>query len=322
MKQQVYCTREHNSFSSYYLEDFFRPHFDLIFDPSKSPNKDQIFLWSVLCDIDDRLLAFLDQGGKCIIDGLWESETRDFASIRPWQDQIMILIGGDTDSIQEFNTISIPQWFWYSESLWYASRGYDQYVPDYTNKTKKFFMPVRRLKPFRDQFFDAVKSELDNAIWSLGDRGRPLPGYPEDHDPSDQRYFNPAWYDQTYFSVVLETSVNDHTPMFLTEKTFKPIAFYHPFMLLGHTGSLSQIRSFGFETFPEIFDESYDDISDVRQRIEKITQEIKKITHIEYTKDIQEKLSHNRNLFFDKTLVADRINQQLMAPLLDFVRSH
>jgi len=48
----------------------------------------------------------------------------------------------------------------------------------------------------------------------------------------------------------------------LTEKTFKPIALGMPFMIAGTKGSLKYLRSYGFETFGHLWDESYDDAED------------------------------------------------------------
>jgi hypothetical protein len=56
----------------------------------------------------------------------------------------------------------------------------------------------------------------------------------------------------------------------LTEKTFKPICLRMPFMIVGTRGSLAYLRSYGFKTFGNLWDESYDDEIHDDQRIEKI----------------------------------------------------
>ena len=56
----------------------------------------------------------------------------------------------------------------------------------------------------------------------------------------------------------------------LTEKTFKPICLRMPFIIVGTTGSLAYLRSYGFKTFNHLWDESYDDEVHNDQRIEKI----------------------------------------------------
>ena len=56
----------------------------------------------------------------------------------------------------------------------------------------------------------------------------------------------------------------------LTEKTFKPICLRMPFIIVGTQGSLRYLRSYGFKTFGDLWDESYDDEINDDQRIEKI----------------------------------------------------
>jgi hypothetical protein len=63
----------------------------------------------------------------------------------------------------------------------------------------------------------------------------------------------------------------------LTEKTFKPIALGMPFVIVGTHGSLKYLRSYGFKTFGDIWDESYDDELNDQLRIEKIAQLLKQL---------------------------------------------
>ena len=42
---------------------------------------------------------------------------------------------------------------------------------------------------------------------------------------------------------------------FITEKTFKPIMYGHPFIVLGNPGIMSQLESWGFMTFNNLFDQ-------------------------------------------------------------------
>ena len=56
----------------------------------------------------------------------------------------------------------------------------------------------------------------------------------------------------------------------LTEKTFKPICLRMPFIIAGTRGSLAYLRSYGFKTFGDLWDESYDNEIHDDQRMEKI----------------------------------------------------
>jgi hypothetical protein len=89
----------------------------------------------------------------------------------------------------------------------------------------------------------------------------------------------------------------------LTEKTFKPIALGMPFVIVGTQGSLRYLRSYGFKTFGDLWDESYDDEPDDSLRIEKIAQVLKLLDGLEeHRQDIfdsaQEIVEHNWNHFY------------------------
>ena len=61
----------------------------------------------------------------------------------------------------------------------------------------------------------------------------------------------------------------------ITEKTFKAIALEMPFVLVAPAGSLEYMRSYGFKTFSDVFDESYDEETNDVLRIEKVTRLLK-----------------------------------------------
>jgi hypothetical protein len=48
----------------------------------------------------------------------------------------------------------------------------------------------------------------------------------------------------------------------LTEKTFKPIVMQQPFIIQSCRGSLEYLRRYGFKTFGDFWDESYDELPD------------------------------------------------------------
>ena len=76
-------------------------------------------------------------------------------------------------------------------------------------------------------------------------------------------------YSETGLEIVLETIVDDQR-WHLTEKTLRPIACGHPFVILGTPGILKYLRRYGFKTFSPLIDESYDDIQDPVERMQAI----------------------------------------------------
>jgi len=88
----------------------------------------------------------------------------------------------------------------------------------------------------------------------------------------------------------------------LTEKTFKPIAMGMPFVIVGTQGSLKYLRSYGFKTFGNLWDESYDDEPDDHKRIEKIAQVLKQLEHSDRQaifESAHEIIEHNWNHFYN-----------------------
>ena len=110
-------------------------------------------------------------------------------------------------------------------------------------------------------------------------------------------------YANTRFEVVLETLFDD-VRIQLTEKTLRPIACGHPFILASTPGSLQYLRNYGFQTFDGIIDESYDLETDSSTRLELIVAAMKQISgwspeqqRINREK-IKEIVQHNKQHFF------------------------
>ena len=93
--------------------------------------------------------------------------------------------------------------------------------------------------------------------------------------PSLSAEYNSADFVGTAFSVVLETIFDDR--IHLTEKTLRPIACGHPFLLANGPGSLKQLQKYGFKTFHPYINEDYDLIDDHEQRLDCIVTEMNRL---------------------------------------------
>lgn len=122
----------------------------------------------------------------------------------------------------------------------------------------------------------------------------------------DDRQYQKHFYTNSYFSLVTETFFKTDPMLFVTEKTFKPIINLHPFIVLGNTGILQYLRNEGYETFPELFNESYDYMDDHTLRMKHILYEVERFCSLSPTNKtnlllkIKDKLYHNQKLFFDR----------------------
>lgn len=72
---------------------------------------------------------------------------------------------------------------------------------------------------------------------------------------------------QSSLNIVTETYAVNRDVTFLTEKTFKPILYMQPFVVIGTVGILEYLKSLGFETFGCWIDESYDGIENDEERL-------------------------------------------------------
>lgn len=90
----------------------------------------------------------------------------------------------------------------------------------------------------------------------------------------------------------------------LTEKTFKPICLRMPFIIVGTQGSLSYLKSYGFKTFGDVWDESYDDEPNDIIRLERIASLLRSLDELSVAgkQDLfnmaQEVVGHNYNHFY------------------------
>ena len=100
-------------------------------------------------------------------------------------------------------------------------------------------------------------------------------------DPPAQGKFDPHLdadlpeYAQSWFAVVSETEMHPR-PSRITEKAMKALVNFEPFLVLGNPHVLKAIRGHGFETFGEVFDESYDEVLDPRQRFELVYEQVRR----------------------------------------------
>lgn len=114
-------------------------------------------------------------------------------------------------------------------------------------------------------FINSINEEYQNVL----SQNYPLS---IDVDPSKMAeshlagFVNHQIFNNTLLTVSTETFFNE-PGMFITEKTFRPIAMGHPFIILGQVGILKKLQSYGFKT--DFIDTDYDEIADHKKRFAK-----------------------------------------------------
>jgi len=135
---------------------------------------------------------------------------------------------------------------------------------------------------------------------------------------ADYNYYD---FINSAISVVLETVFDDQR-IHLTEKTLRPIACSHPFILAAGPGSLEYIRNYGFQTFAPWIDESYDLEIDSVKRLEKIILAMNKIQNLQgdelyiFSQNIKKIAEFNKKHFFSDEffdLVKDELKTNLIS---------
>ena len=108
------------------------------------------------------------------------------------------------------------------------------------------------------------------------------------------------FYKNSLINIINETYFFNNI-IHITEKTYKPIAFLQPFILLGAAGSLQHIKDMGFKTFHEFWDESYDTEINDPIRFTKIVNIVEEISNwpeqkkIDFSYKIKGILEYNLN---------------------------
>jgi hypothetical protein len=126
---------------------------------------------------------------------------------------------------------------------------------------------------------------------------------------------------RSLISVICETKFDEHE-ITVTEKTYKAVAYKHPFIILGPQYFLRYFKDLGYQTFHPFINENYDNISDPVERFDAIIVELKRLANLSpseltrLVKDITPIVEynhriHNRNFEFldHKTTLFLYINQ-------------
>jgi len=102
--------------------------------------------------------------------------------------------------------------------------------------------------------------------------------------------------------IVAETSF-ENNELFLSEKGLKPIIMYQPFIVFGPVGYLKRLKTYGFKTFSDVWDEGYDDIENYRKRLNVLIKLVNELNtkSIEEFNELYKKTKdiciYNRNVF-------------------------
>ena len=125
-------------------------------------------------------------------------------------------------------------------------------------------------------------------------------------------YNEESIFDDNFLWVASETK-KTHDGVYITEKTWKAIAYGSPFVINGDNRSLQYLKDMGFKTFDQYWDESYDEVDDIK-KIKIIVEIIKNLCEKSLNeindlyKDMIPILQHNQKILINNTQHTDLIN--------------
>ena len=307
---------DYTSFDLLWVKPVVSQWFDIeLYDPLKSynPSTHAIMITYQVAESPGWYTKFEEQNFKIIVEHLWDSNVTNQTCI-------------DNNRI----TLYCPNWMWYLAGWEFEHHGYKSYRPNRT-RDRSFFMPMNKQRWHRTMALEKLKSVLDTAWYSYNCQGILLPGdrRQEEINVPWQRYMNPDWYDRTAFSVVAEsymrTTHDACADTEVSEKIFKPLAYYHPFITFGSAHTLKYLQAQGFETFPELFDESYDLVVDDYERhnavVESILLAVDRWQHneLEISPETTQKLEHNHQRVFDRNVTIEKFYNEIVVDILNFL---
>lgn len=305
------------------------------FNPSSHYPQSTVFLYDMYGPYQDYIKQHLEQGYRIIYDAKNEHYVNpgkhwvlDECVTHPGQGMFLIS-GHEPQMIPGVAIAATPYWYWIIDQIHFGEFKYDQYRWSPTYEFD-FFMQMSLPRADRDVLYDMLAPILHRGLHSYRSRGAFLP---EDVDPvfvpNWQRYTNFDWIDRSNLTLVVESNLDDelvtgfsitkNDSWFLCEKTYKPIAYGHPFLQAGTRGNLDYVRQLGFETFSELWDESYSDLPRYTDRVQAIIDIIQSFNPAALLKStVQEKLRHNQERFFDRSLTLKFLTETITHPILEF----
>jgi hypothetical protein len=145
-------------------------------------------------------------------------------------------------------------------------------------------------------------------------------------------------FQQAFVHVVTETVYYPNS-LHLTEKIFRPIVVYRPFILAGAAGNLAYLKRYGFQTFDRWWDESYDAEPDAERRLAMVVEQVERLCQLSTSEldtmyqEMLPVLKHNRRHFYGQfrqiivdemldnfVVMIDRFNQKQGSVIHDLDR--
>ena len=162
---------------------------------------------------------------------------------------------------------------------------------------------------YYDKQFTAYEKKLEDKLPLVIDRDN-LNSYKFSFEEFDIGY-----YLNSYFQIVTE---NQFTPypdqLQFSEKVWKPIVNFQPFILFGDKDQMKTLHDWGFKTFHPMINESYDNFQSMSDRFMNAEKEVMRLCMMSKEEihkwywDMEEILVHNYKHFYNEFINDKRTN--------------
>lgn len=154
------------------------------------------------------------------------------------------------------------------------------------------------------KYLDLVASSATEVnYYSISDYPSNVKGYSVGLNPAATNNTTLSlerFYKESFVDIVNESRFAEPTAV-ISEKALQPIQYLTPFILIAPPKTLEYLKSFGFKTFSDWWDESYDDCENHVERLEKVFELINYINSLSHDKlmaiyyEMLPTLRHNLN---------------------------
>ena len=321
-RKLIYRDADYVNFNDGVIRPLVELHYDMVeFDPAVSYDRTDFVVSTFQQDflIDPWYRPLEDAGHSIVIDHLWDSDV-------------------ECGSFLLHNTkldLRCKNWVWYHTALLADQNGYSQYLPkiDYTHD---FLCLMNKIRDHRDAVASDLAPQLAHARWSYVDRGRLIQDDQERATPVFwEFYMNPQWYNSTCWSLVVESYMRSDWYFAspggksyqteISEKSYKPLADWHPMIVCGSVNTLKFLHAQGFETFDNLWSEAYDAVPSDQARQQAVFDLVRDVvkTHNRqsqgWDKLTQQKLAHNKARFFDLEYIKKQFAEEIINDIEEFL---
>jgi hypothetical protein len=167
--------------------------------------------------------------------------------------------------------------------------------------------------------FDEVDSDFKNAIGLDFEKSIQLDGdvmYGRELQYADEFLYtiNTTWYDDSKVNIINETyPSNISKRIHITEKTWKAIYLGIPFVINATNGHLNRLKLFGFKTFGNLIDESYD----WEVGVDSIINSAITLSKLWNSSEVVDICGHNMEKIKDKNMYKYVVDKWVLEPLIN-----